>query len=97
MTSAGIRELKNNLSRFIKRVEAGERITVTDHGRTVAELGPPIASPSWPGHPSGYDELVAAGIARPPLEEGDPLADWPVIRLPRGTVAALIDEDRGER
>jgi prevent-host-death family protein len=37
----GIRELKDNLSRYIRRIEAGERISVTAHGRVVAELVPP--------------------------------------------------------
>src|SRR5919198_87546 len=34
----GIRQLKDNLSRYIRRVEAGQRIAVTAHGRVVAEL-----------------------------------------------------------
>ena len=29
VTSTGIRELKDNLSRYIRRVEAGERIVIT--------------------------------------------------------------------
>jgi len=43
-----------------------------------------------------YDELIAAGVIQPAVEEGDPLEGWPDIRLPRGTAAALIDGDRGE-
>jgi antitoxin (DNA-binding transcriptional repressor) of toxin-antitoxin stability system len=37
----GIRKLKDNLSRYIRRLEAGERVSVTAHGRVVAELVPP--------------------------------------------------------
>lgn len=94
MTARGIRELKNNLSRYIRRVESGERIAITAHGRIVAELVPPGA----PGAvaPSRFDELVATGAIRPPLEVGDPAEAWPEIRLPRGTAAGLIDADRGE-
>lgn len=29
MTSTGIRELKDNLSKYVRRIEAGERIAVT--------------------------------------------------------------------
>lgn len=90
----GIRELKDNLSRYIRRIEAGERITVTAHGRVVAELVPP--SRSNVGRSSRYDVLVATGVIRPALDGGDPLEDWPDIRLPAGTTAALIDSDRGE-
>jgi prevent-host-death family protein len=95
MTSAGIRELKDNLSRYIRRIEAGERVAITVHGRVVAELVPP-GTPSKSGRRSRFDELVAEGVIRPPLEPGDPLEEWPDIRLPRGTAAELIDSDRGE-
>jgi antitoxin (DNA-binding transcriptional repressor) of toxin-antitoxin stability system len=95
MTSAGIRELKDNLSRFIRRIEAGERIAITAHGRVVAELVPPGAKTHGSG-PGRFDELIAAGVIRPPLEAGDPTEDWPDIRLPPGTAAELINTDRGE-
>ena len=96
MASTGIRELKDNLSRFIRRIEAGERIAITAHGRIVAELVPlgMVAK----GRRSGrFDELVAAGVIRPPVEPGDATEDWPDIRLPRGTATELIDADRGEK
>jgi antitoxin (DNA-binding transcriptional repressor) of toxin-antitoxin stability system len=91
----GIRKLKDNLSRYIRRIEAGERISVTAHGRVVAELVPPGPNARTPPR-SQWDELVAAGILHPPMEEGDPFEDWPDIRLPPGTAAELIDSDRGE-
>ena len=95
MASTGIRQLKDNLSRYIRRIEAGERIVVTSHGRVVAELVRP-AKTSTPGQSSRYQELIAAGVIRPALEAGDPLGECPDIRLPRGTASALIDADRGE-
>jgi prevent-host-death family protein len=94
MTSTGIRQLKDNLSRYIRRIEAGERIAITAHGRVVAELVPRSARTK--GAPSRFDELVASGVIRPPLEAGDPTEGWPDIRLPAGTAAELIDADRGE-
>jgi prevent-host-death family protein len=94
MAATGIRELKDNLSRYIRRVEAGERIAVTVHGRVVAELVPPEKTRR--PRRSRWDELIAAGTLLPPLEAGDPFEDWPDIRLPRGTAAELINADRGE-
>ena len=85
MTSTGIRELKDNLRRYVRRVEAGERIAITARGRVVAELVPPGAKRRSPG--SRFDELVASGVIRPPLEAGDPTEDWPDIGVPRGTTA----------
>lgn len=95
MMETGIRELKDNLSRYIRQIEAGERISVTAHGRVVAELVPPGAT-GRAAHRSRFDQLIADGVIRPPLEPGDPLEHWPDIRLPRGTAAGLIDSDRGE-
>ena len=94
MVSTGIRELKNNLSRYIRRIKAGKRIAVTAHGRVVAEIVPP--GPNAKLGQSRFDELVSAGVIRLPLEAGNRLEAWPGIRLPRGTVAKLIDSDRGE-
>jgi len=94
VASTGIRELKDNLSRYIRRIEAGERIAITAHGRVVAELVPPGAKAK--GTPSRFDELVASGVIRRPLEAGDPTEGWPNIRLAAGTAAELIDADRGE-
>lgn len=45
---------------------------------------------------SRFGELLAAGLIRPPLEQGDPFEDSPDIQLPRGTAAQLIDQDREE-
>ena len=94
MTSAGIRELKDNLSRYIRRIEAGDRIAITAHGRVVAELVPPGTATKSPG--GRWEALIAAGSLHPPVETGDPFEDWPDIRLPPGTAAELIDADRGE-
>lgn len=94
MPSTGVRQLKDNLSRYIRRVEAGQRIAITAHGRVVAELVPPGSKA--PTQASRFDQLIAAGAIRPPLEQGNPAGNWPRIRLPRGTAAELIDADRGE-
>ncbi len=36
----GVRELRQNLSKWLRRVEHGESFEVTDRGRPVAELRP---------------------------------------------------------
>lgn len=90
----GIRELRDNLSRYIRRIEAGERVVVTAHGRVVAELVQP--SPDRQGPSDSFERLIAAGVITPPAESGDPLEGCPEIRLPKGTAALLIDNDRDE-
>ena len=95
--AAGIREIKDNFSEYVRRAEAGERIAVTAHGRVVAMLGP-VEKEARGRRRSRFEELVAEGVIRLPIETGDLPPDWPTttIRLPKGTAAALIDADRDE-
>lgn len=88
-STVGVAELRQNLSRYLRRVERGERLLVTDRNRPVAELGPPSASGA------ALDRLLAEGrVSRPvrcglpePLElDGDPRA-----------LSRALDEVRGER
>jgi hypothetical protein len=58
-------------------------------------LVPPSKSGGSVG-PTRLDALVAAGVVEPATTAGDPLEGWPSFRLPRGTVKALIEADRGE-
>jgi prevent-host-death family protein len=94
MTSTGIRELKNNLSRYVRQIEAGKRIAVTANGRIVAELVPPSAG-SRGRRRRRYDELIASGVIEPAVEPAASLPEWPPVRAPLGTVADLIASDRG--
>ena len=85
----GIRELRQNLSIYLRRVARGERLELTDRGRPVALLVPirPDMSP--------IERLVAEGRATMPV--GD-LLDLP---LPKGEpdleVLEALDEERAER
>ena len=96
MPSIGIRDLRNNLSRVIDRVSKGTSIDVTDHGRVVARLNPPLDADS---SLDAFDALVTTGILLPASESQKPFVAWPVLKAPRarrGLAAALIAADRGE-
>lgn len=95
MISTGIRDLKNNLSSYVRQIEAGKRIAVTAHGRVVAELVPPSSGTGLVGA-RRYDELLAAGVIEAAAEPKSLPPEWPDIRLAPGTAAELIDSDRGE-
>ncbi|MCP4682070.1 MAG: hypothetical protein GY864_07040 [Desulfobacterales bacterium] len=45
MESVGVKELRDNLSRILKKVEGGNIIRVLRHGRDVVELRPTRKSP----------------------------------------------------
>lgn len=38
MTRAGVREMKNHLSEYLRRVRGGERVVITDRGKPIAAL-----------------------------------------------------------
>lgn len=86
----GVRELRQNLSQYLRRVASGERLEVTEHGKPVAVLGPIDESQS------ALRRLVSSGRAKPP--QGDLLDLAP----PRGPVSTkgskalqALREDRG--
>lgn len=58
MSRMGAAEARNQLSRLLRRVQAGERFVITRHGRPVAELIPFRATDSGSG--SDPDRVQAA-------------------------------------
>src|SRR5260370_41444538 len=95
MVATGIRDLKNNLSRYLRRVMRGERILVTDRGRVVAELGPPVGAAGTAHAATRHRQLGEEGGVRPAAEHGGPPARWPKLKLPRGSGANPRDAGPG--
>ena len=40
MSSVGVRDLRDNLSAYLRRVREGELLVITDRGKPIGELGP---------------------------------------------------------
>jgi prevent-host-death family protein len=68
MLSIGVRELRQNASKYLDRVKNGESIEVTERGVPVAMLAPVPAKKN-----DLYDQLVADGTLIP--AQGD-LLEW---------------------
>jgi prevent-host-death family protein len=88
MQVVGVRELKANLSAYLRRVQAGERVTVTDRGRVIAALVPAEPAPTleW------AHAMVAKGRAK--WSGGKPLGLKTRVRA-RGTpTSRMVIEDR---
>lgn len=87
----GVRELRQNLSVYLRRVAAGETLEVTEHGRPVARLGPLPPRPR-----EALERLVEEGRATPAagnladLELPAALAAGPALS---DVLAAMRDED----
>lgn len=89
MTSTvGVAELRQNLSKYLRRVENGERLVVTDRNKPVAMLGPP------PTTGPKLDRMIAAGLVEAPKS-----ATWPEPIPGDGTrsLSEALIEDREDR
>lgn len=90
MATVGVRELRQNLSRYLDRVKAGEALLVTEHGREVARLVPLESNP--------YAELGARfGAAAPPERLEQIAARLTPPGAPAGTTDAFLAESRSQR
>ena len=84
----GIRELRQNLSVWLRRVAAGETFEVTDRGRPVAVLAP-VA-----GESSTLRRLAAEGRL---AHVGTGLAGLDLPPSGRRSISDALEEQRGER
>jgi prevent-host-death family protein len=88
----GARELKTRLGKYLRRVQRGQRLVVTDRGRPVAELRPITAEA---GVDAVLAELEAQGVAVRPSRTG--LAPFRPIEA-RGTrLSEAVVSDRDDR
>ena len=89
MNKVGIRELKANLSRHLKRVRSGSRLVVTERGQAIATIQP-IETPAdveW------AHAMVASGRAQ--WSGGKPEGATSLVRMKgRKTVSDAVIEDR---
>jgi prevent-host-death family protein len=86
----GVRELRQNLSVYLRRVKAGETIEVTERGQPVAILTAGEAGLTV------LDRLIAVGRAAP--ARGDLLTLGPPIGLrPSRRASRALDQLRRER
>jgi prevent-host-death family protein len=93
--TVGVRELRQNLSKYLVRVKRGETLTVTERGTEVARL-----VPSHTDIDPFYVELAERyGATIPKGDLVEAIANLPKRRkpAPAGTTDALLAEDRRDR
>jgi prevent-host-death family protein len=82
---AGVRELRDHLSRYLEVVREGTEVTVTDHGKAVARLVPL-------DQPRALDRLIAEGLVTPGRDRKRPRTGRTISA--KGTVSDLVTEER---
>lgn len=93
--TVGVRELRQNLSRYLDRVKGGETLTVTERGHEVARL-----VPSRPDIDPYYLKLAEKyGATIPTRNLLEVIDSLPPRRkpAPAGTTDAILAEDRRDK
>jgi prevent-host-death family protein len=88
MSSVGVRELRDNLSEYLRRVREGERLVITDRGQPIGELGPAVA---------GLNAQRAIALARRGAASWSGGKPKGLLRAPQpraGLVSDAVIEDR---
>ncbi len=90
--TVGVRELRQNLSKYLTRVKQGETLTVTERGREVARLvpSPNAVDPYYLRLAEKYGATIPKGDLVETIKNLPPL-DKPA---PAGTTDAFLDESR---
>lgn len=90
MRKIGVRELRQNASVWLRRVEQGESFEVTDRGRPVALLVPPPDNT--------IERLIKEGRITPPTGDirdlGPPLEPRAGVPLPSEVLEQLRADER---
>lgn len=91
MKYVGMRQLKSQLARYLRAVEAGDSLTVTVRNRPVAKVIP-IRAQGEEGE-EALNSLVEKGLLRPSKRKPRPLKRALKVRNVR--IAEAVLEDRG--
>ena len=97
MQTVGLRELKNRLSQYIRRVRDGQLVIVTDRGQVVAELRPPGQIPAGTKIDPAVARLVNRGLLVPGARNEARSYPRQSRSMRSGTITTLLDAERGNR
>jgi prevent-host-death family protein len=92
--TATVSKLKASLSEYLRRVKAGEEVLVTERGRPIAKLTPPVGSTALPQHLAEMERqgLIKVGLGRLPK------GFWDLSRPkdPKGLILKSLLREREE-
>jgi prevent-host-death family protein len=91
MERVGIREMRQNLSRYAQRARQGESFVITDRGQEVAQLTPAR------GRATAVDRLVAERGARRGQGSLIDILEQLPAPIPGPPSVEMLDELRSER
>ncbi len=94
--TVSVRELKRQLSRYLKRASAGDEVTVTSRGRPIARLtcaaGQPEEEPSRAEIRRRLQSIPGVVLGKPGKLRGSPRPTR--VRKGQKSIAEIVIEDR---
>ena len=96
MKSVGVKQLKSRLSEYLRLVQSGETVLVTDRDEVVAELRPPSVEGLYSTAEQALGRLMAAGVLTIGLPQDPAAYHRTGIRIPHAS-QALLDVERADR
>jgi prevent-host-death family protein len=91
--SVSIRELRNDVSRIVRRARAGERLVITSNGVAVAEIRPLEERPGQ----RTIEEMIASGELIAPRSRAQPRPATPIKFSGPMTTEEILEEHRRQR
>lgn len=82
----GVRELRDNLSKWIAKARRGQDVVITDRGKPVARLTRYGESPA-------LQQLIEQGLIQLPSQRKSKISRNNLVK-PRGSVSELVKDQR---
>jgi prevent-host-death family protein len=92
MSTVGVRELKNRLTRYLGQTKHGEEIVVTERGKPIALLTPIGSAKRGASLEARLAKLAARGLLTPPTRQ--PLKRVRPVKISGPPISRTIVEDR---
>lgn len=88
MVTVGVRQLKNRLSHYLRRVKTGERLLITERGKSVAVVSPAGERAA----DRRVEAMLREGVAR--WDGGKPRGSARPARIKGASMAQTVIEGR---
>lgn len=91
MTEAtvGVRELKSQLSRYLRHVKAGRTVSITEHGKTIGRIVPPTLTLE-----EKLEAMRRAGLIRWNGKKLKPMKPLAKVKAGHSVAQLILDERR---
>jgi len=92
MSTVGVKELKNNLTQYLRRTKQGEEVIITERGTPIALIQPIRSADKAVSLEARLARLAAQGVVALPTQK--PLRRVRLVKVSGKPISKAIVEDR---